>query len=98
MFTTANIATAIFVLAALGIVRKQVQANGLFAGLIFSVMPIIGLLVAFAIIFLFGTALSLAANEFADQEEKPNVDQGTFYDNPGDALNSQQPMGGASTP
>ncbi|MCQ4626095.1 hypothetical protein KBX18_11145 [Corynebacterium sp. CCUG 69979] len=98
MLTTANIATAIFALAALGIIRRQVQANGLFAGLIFSVVPIMGLLITFAVLFLFGTALSLAANEFADQQDKPHVEQGTFYDNPGDALNSQNPMSSTSTP
>lgn len=86
MFTTANIATAVFVLAALGIVRNQVRANGLFAGVIFSIMPIMGLVVMFGVIFLFGTALSLAANEFEEQQNTPQVQHGTFYENPGVAL------------
>ena len=86
MLTTANVATAVFVLAAFGIVRNQVRANGLFAGVIFSIMPIMGLVVMFGVIFLFGTALSLAANEFEEQQNTPQVQQGEFYDNPGVAL------------
>lgn len=86
MFTTANIANAVFVLAAFGIIRNQVRANGFFAGVIFSIVPIIGLVIMFGFIFLFGTALSLAANHYVEQQETPTVQQGTFHDSPADAL------------
>lgn len=75
MFTTANIATAVFVFAAFGIIRKQVRAHGLFAGVVFSIGPLIGLLIMFGFIFLFGTGLSLAANDFAERQEETTVQQ-----------------------
>ena len=86
MFTTANIANAVFVLAAFGIIRNQIRANGFFAGIVFSIVPLIGLVIMFGFIFLFGTALSLAANHYVEQQEAPKVQQGTFHDSPADAL------------
>ena len=86
MFTTANIANAVFVLAAFGIIRNQIRANGFFAGVVFSIVPLIGLVIMFGFIFLFGTALSLAANHYVEQQETPKVQQGTFHDSPADAL------------
>lgn len=75
MLTTANIVTAVFVLAAFGIVRNQIRANGFFAGLVLSIGPLIGLLIMFGFIFLFGTGLSLAANDFAERQEDTTVQQ-----------------------
>lgn len=86
MFTTANIATAVFVLAAFGIIRNQIRANGLFAGVILSIGPLIGLVIMSGFILLFGTGLSLAANYYVEQQETPKVQQGTFHDSPADAL------------
>lgn len=86
MLTTANIATAIFALAAFGIIRNQVRANGFFAGVIFSIGPLIGLVIMFGVIFAFGTALSLAANNFVEKQEAPRVQQGYYHDSPADAL------------
>ena len=86
MFTTANIATAVFVLAAFGIIRNQIRANGFFAGVVLSIGPLIGLVIMFGFIFLFGTGLSLAANYYVEQQETPKVQQGTFHDSPADAL------------
>ena len=93
MLTTANIVTAVFVLAAFGIVRNQIRANGFFAALVLSIGPLIGLLILFGLVLFFGTGLSLAANNFVEQQETPKVQQdappvelGTFHDSPADAL------------
>lgn len=86
MLTTANIVTAVFVLAAFGIIRNQIRANGFFAGLVLSIGPLIGLLILFGLVLFFGTGLSLAANYYVEQQETPKVQQGTFHDSPADAL------------
>lgn len=93
MLTTANIVTAVFGLAAFGIVRNQIRANGFFAGLVLSIGPLIGLLILFGLVFFFGSMLSLAANHYVEQQETPKVqqdappvDRGKFHDSPADAL------------
>ena len=65
-----NLLTAVVVLGALGIVRARVRYNGLIAGIIFSIFPIMMLIAASLVLLAFGVLVNKAAYDFSDEGEK----------------------------
>jgi len=83
--TTENIIWAIFILGSLGILIPRVQRNGVIAGSIFSIFPIIGLAITMAVLVAFAGLWVAAANSYEEKQHEPDTTVGTYYDTPEEA-------------
>lgn len=88
METFADVMWALFLIGSAGIVINRVRANGLIAGVIFSIFPVFGLAISILLLSAFLGVFVGAAYQFEEKQQAPPSPAGQFSSTPGKALES----------
>ncbi|VEH06390.1 Uncharacterised protein [Corynebacterium kutscheri] len=84
--TFLNILGYLFWLGAAGILISKVRETGIIAGLVRSVLPIVGLAISLVAIGALGGVLAGTASQFVEEQETPPT-SARLVDSPQEALN-----------